>query len=78
MAYETGEIPSSGSGNLPDERKLVIRAQEGDQSAFEARAGHVEKITRGPRVVLKRCLIDVHNGIKIGGFVEGAEGVAGK
>jgi RNA polymerase sigma-70 factor (ECF subfamily) len=35
MAYETGDTPSSGSGNLPDERKLVIRAQEGDQSAFE-------------------------------------------
>jgi RNA polymerase sigma-70 factor (ECF subfamily) len=35
MEYETGDTPSSGSGNLPDECKLVIRAQEGDQSAFE-------------------------------------------
>jgi RNA polymerase sigma-70 factor, ECF subfamily len=35
MAYETGDTPSSGSGNLPDECKLVIRAQEGDHLAFE-------------------------------------------
>jgi len=35
MAYETGDTPSSESGNLLEERKLVIRAQEGDQLAFE-------------------------------------------
>lgn len=35
MAYETGDTPSSESGNPHDERKLVIRAQEGDQLAFE-------------------------------------------
>lgn len=35
MAYETGGTPSSESGNLLEERKLVMRAQEGDQLAFE-------------------------------------------
>jgi RNA polymerase sigma-70 factor (ECF subfamily) len=35
MEYETEDTPSSGSGNLLEEHKLVIRAQEGDQSAFE-------------------------------------------
>ena len=35
MAYETGDTPSSEAGNPLDERKLVIRAQEGDQLAFE-------------------------------------------
>jgi len=35
MTFETGDTPSSESGNPLDERKLVIRAQEGDQLAFE-------------------------------------------
>ena len=35
MAYKSGDTPSSKSGTFPDERKLVIRAQEGDQLAFE-------------------------------------------
>jgi RNA polymerase sigma-70 factor, ECF subfamily len=35
MGYETEDTPSSRFGKLTEESKLVIRAQEGDQSAFE-------------------------------------------
>jgi RNA polymerase sigma-70 factor, ECF subfamily len=36
MEYETRDTPSSESGSTSDERKLVLRAQGGDQLAFEA------------------------------------------
>jgi RNA polymerase sigma-70 factor (ECF subfamily) len=35
MEYETGDTPSSGSVNMSDECSLVLRAQGGDQMAFE-------------------------------------------
>ena len=35
MEYETGDTPSSGLVGTPDEGNLVLRAQKGDQLAFE-------------------------------------------
>jgi RNA polymerase sigma-70 factor, ECF subfamily len=40
MAYETGDTPSSGSVSTPDEYNLVLRAQGGDQLAFEVLYEH--------------------------------------
>jgi RNA polymerase sigma-70 factor (ECF subfamily) len=35
MEYGSPDTPPSASGNLPDERDLVLRARDGDQLAFE-------------------------------------------
>jgi RNA polymerase sigma-70 factor, ECF subfamily len=35
MSYRIGDPPASEAGSSPDERELVIRAQRGDQLAFE-------------------------------------------
>ena len=35
MSYRIGDPPVNGAGSFPDERDLVLRAQRGDQLAFE-------------------------------------------
>ncbi len=35
MSYRIGDPPASEAGSFPDERELVLRAQQGDQLAFE-------------------------------------------
>lgn len=35
MSYKVGDPPVKEAGNAPDERDLVLRAQRGDQLAFE-------------------------------------------
>lgn len=35
MSYRIGDSPASEAGSFPDERELVLRAQRGDQFAFE-------------------------------------------
>ncbi|HEX7733984.1 MAG TPA: RNA polymerase sigma factor [Ktedonobacteraceae bacterium] len=35
MSYRIGDPPASEAGGFPDERDLVLRAQRGDQLAFE-------------------------------------------
>ncbi len=35
MSYKVGDPPANGAGSFSDERDLVLRAQRGDQLAFE-------------------------------------------
>ncbi len=35
MSYRIGDPPANEAGSFPDERELVLRAQRGDQLAFE-------------------------------------------
>lgn len=35
MSYRIGDPPANEAGSFPDERELVLRAQRGDQFAFE-------------------------------------------
>ena len=35
MSYRIGDPPANEAGSFPDERELVLRAQHGDQLAFE-------------------------------------------
>lgn len=47
MSYRIGDPPASGAGNFPDERDLVLRAQRGDQLAFEKLYEHYsDRISR--------------------------------